>query len=590
MPYNKLLTYWLFRYGVAVLVVPTAAALRLWLLQELGTGSPYITFYPAVMIASLVGGISTGLLTTVLSVLIILLWSPTDQPFIQTHGDWLGMIAFVINCMMISALSEAMNRARRKAIKAQEQAEKANLAKSVFLANMSHELRTPLNAILGFSRLMKNAPDVSEEQAQSLAIILRSGEHLLNLINNMLDIAKIESGRVLIEETTVDLYNLLHEVQSLMYPKAVEKNISFIAENPVDLPRYVIADGGKLRQILLNLVGNALKFTFTGGIQLRVKLIERQSSERVQLRFEVQDTGVGICEQDKIRLFQPFVQLHEQNTTEIGTGLGLAICKQYVELMGGHINVESMVGEGSLFYFDLSVTACPISEETNHENPVHGRIIGLAEGQPRHRILIAEDQADNRLLLHRLLEPLDFELRDALNGQEAVEICQQWQPQLIFMDMRMPIMNGLAATKEIKASKMPIKIVALTAHALEDERLQILAAGCDDFIRKPFRNGEIFHSLEKLLAVRFRYAPQEDASDKSKEISRLDLTALTKLPTSLLMELREAAILLDTVQCLNIIQQIDRLDSVLGSTLYYMISNLQYKELLAILDKATTQI
>ncbi len=587
MSYHRLLTHWLFRYGVAVLLVPVAAALRLWLLQELGTGSPYITFYPAVMIASLIGGICTGLLTTALSVFTILLWSPVDLPFIQTHGDWLGMVAFIINCILISALSEAMNRAKLQAIKAMEQAEYANRAKSIFLANMSHELRTPLNVILGFSHLMKDEPDITEEQKKNLNIIIRSSVQLLNLINNILDIAKIESGRVLVEIDELDLHHLLHEIQSLMHAKALGKNLSFGVELPAGLPDCVMADGGKLRQILLNLTSNALKFTRYGGVQLRIKVIASKSLEQTHLRFEVQDTGIGISEQNRVRLFQPFVQLNEQALTETGTGLGLAICKQYVELMDGHIGVESKEGEGSIFYFELPVILCTPSKII-HSDPIHKRIIGLATEQPHYRILIAEDQADNRLLLHRLLEPLGFECRDAVNGQEAIEQCQQWQPQLIFMDIRMPVMNGLEATKQIKASKVPTKIVALTAHALEEERLQILAAGCDDFIRKPFHNSEIFNTLEKLLAVRFRYSQEENTLVNSKESCGLNPDDLIQLPRLLIAQLHEAAVLLDNGQCLSIIQQIDSIDSQLSQTLHCMIRNLQYKELLAILDDLIT--
>lgn len=584
MTTNTLFTQRLFRYSIAILIVPIAAILRYWLLYDMGTGAPYITFYPAVMIASLLGGINTGLLSTLLSVATILLWSPIDKAFIINHSDWLGMIAFIINCLLISILSEAMNRAKLKAIKAQELAEQANKAKSIFLANMSHELRTPLNAILGFSRLMKNTPDVTETQSQNLDIILRSGEHLLNLINNILDIAKIESGRVLIEEKPVDLHHILHEILSLMYAQALEKNLVFTTDIPPELPHCVITDSAKLRQVLLNLTGNALKFTAHGSVQLRVKYLETTAANTIKLRFEIQDTGLGISAADQPRLFQPFVQLSTQGITEIGTGLGLAICKQYIELMAGKIGVHSTLGEGSVFYFELTLKSCPLLAETTVVNPHHARIIGLADGK-HYRILIAEDQADNRLLLHRLLEPLGFELLDASNGKEAVDYCLQWRPQLIFMDIRMPMMNGLEATKLIKANNPAIKIVALTAHALEEECLQILTAGCDDFIRKPFQNDEIFHSLETLLAVRFRYEADNSVSHQSDADCTLVLADLTKIPAPLLNELRSAAILLDNNQCFTIIERIDALDNNLGSALYNMVKNLHYKKLLAILDK-----
>jgi Amt family ammonium transporter len=296
----------------------------------------------------------------------------------------------------------------------------------------------------------------------------------------------------------------------------------------------------------------------------------------------VQDTGVGISETDKAKLFQPFSQLNEANLSEIGTGLGLAICKQYLELMGGYIDVQSTLGKGALFYFELPVDLC--SMNLNVENPIHARVIGLAQGQIPPRILIAEDQADNRLLIHRLLEPLGFELRDAFNGQEAITLFEQWQPQLIFMDIRMPVLNGLEATKRIKALDKSVKIVALTAHALEEERLQILAAGCDDFIRKPFQNGEVFHALEALLGVRFRYSDRQENSNLHMQAHGLEKGMLVKIPKFLVIALREAVILLDERTCLSIIGQIRIVDELLANTLSCMIKNLQYKELIAILD------
>ena len=212
---------------------------------------------------------------------------------------------------------------------------------------MSHELRTPLNAVLGFSRLLKSGPDVTPRQQEALDIIVRSGEHLLNLINNVLDMAKIESGRVVLEESEVDLHQLLHEMQSLMGVGAAEKGLQFTLERAPDLPRFVAVDAGKLRQVLLNLVGNAIKYTDSGGVKLRARLASvRNGAEKAQVRFEVEDSGPGISQEDCQRIFSPFVQLGGQASAQAGTGLGLAICKQYVELMGGQIGVASEPGQG----------------------------------------------------------------------------------------------------------------------------------------------------------------------------------------------------------------------------------------------------
>jgi signal transduction histidine kinase/CheY-like chemotaxis protein len=427
---------------------------------------------------------------------------------------------------------------------AKEQAEKANRAKSVFLANMSHELRTPLNAVLGFSQLMKNAPDVTAAQRENLNIITRSGEHLLNLINNVLDISKIESGRVELEASHLDLYQLLQEMKSLMGMRAQEKALDFTLEQSPELPRHIAVDGGKLRQVLLNLIGNAINYTTNGAVILRAMAVEveKKGSDHVRVRFEVEDTGPGIREEDRERIFSPFVQLGDRTPTEAGTGLGLAISKQYVELMGGRINVAGEPGKGSIFHFDVPVTV--LAAEATPAQPRRGRVIGLAEGQPHYRLLIAEDQAENRLLLRKLLEPLGFDLREAVDGHEAVGLFEEWRPHLIWMDIRMPVMDGLAATRRIKATDAgrQTRIVAVTAHALEEEQREILAAGCDDFIRKPYHEVEILDALTKHLGVRFVC---EDETPPADAALPLDAADLAELPAELLNELEQALVRID---------------------------------------------
>ncbi len=348
-------------------------------------------------------------------------------------------------------LEDMVRHRTEQLAEAKARAEAANRAKSSFLANMSHELRTPLNAVLGFSRLLKNDPDVTPPQQETLDIIVRSGEHLLNLINNVLDMAKIESGQVALKESEVDLHRLLHEMQSLMGVGAVEKGLRFALEHDPDLPRFVAVDAGKLRQVLLNLLGNAIKYTDSGGVKLRARLASIHGSEKANVRFEVEDSGPGISQEDCQRIFFPFVQLGDQAPAQAGTGLGLAICKQYVELMGGQIGVTSQPGKGSVFYFEIPVSILPSVAERDELK--HRRILGLAEGQPRHRLLIVEDQPENRLLLRRLLAPLGFELREAANGQEAVALFEQWHPDLIWMDIRMPVMDGLEAVRRIRATQ-----------------------------------------------------------------------------------------------------------------------------------------
>jgi len=487
-------------------------------------------------------------------------------------------------------LEEMVRKRTEQLAEAKARAEAANREKSRFLANMSHELRTPLNAVLGFSRLLKSDRDVKPRQQETLDIIVRSGEHLLNLINNVLDMAKIESGRIVLEQSEVDLHQLLHELQSLMGVTAVEKGLRFALELDPDLPHFIAVDAGKLRQVLLNLLGNAIKYTESGGVRLTARLARMQGSERAEIRFEVEDSGPGIAQEDRQRIFAPFVQLGGPVPAQTGTGLGLAICKQYVELMGGKIGVASPPGKGSVFHFTIPVRVLPSVAEPRELR--RGRMLGLAEGQPSYRLLIVEDQPENRLLLQRLLEPLGFELREAANGREAVTVFEQWHPHLIWMDIRMPVMDGLEATRRIRATKAAddTKVIALTAHALEEERGPIMAAGCDDLVRKPFREQELYDALARHLRLKFIYEKPPDAQS-SQEAP--DLTVhpeqLDALPAPLLQELRQAVLELDTARAQSLIAQVTERDAPLGRALNTLATQLDYKRLLKLLEKEHSQ-
>jgi CheY-like chemotaxis protein len=390
----------------------------------------------------------------------------------------------------------------------------------------------------------------------------------------VLDISKIESGRVELEASHLDLYQLIQETKSLMATRAHEKGLDFMLEQSPDLPRHISIDGGKLRQVLINLIGNAVKYTTSGVVILRATAAPKEPSGRVRVRFEVEDTGLGIRKEERERIFLPFVQVGDRAPTEAGTGLGLAISKQYVELMGGRIGVAGELGKGAIFHFEIPVAVLP--SEAIVAAPRRGRVVGVADGQPRRRLLIAEDQPDNRLLLRKLLEPLGFELREAANGQEAVAIFARWRPHLIWMDIRMPVMDGLEATRRIRASELRahrskektegqgvkeekapelsvishqpsarpehVPIVAVTAHALKEERRQILAAGCDDFIRKPYQYIDILDALTRNLDVRFVQEEEAPATDVAPP---LDAAALADLPAALLNELEQALVRID---------------------------------------------
>jgi len=367
---------------------------------------------------------------------------------------------------------------------------------------------------------------------------------------------------------------------------AVEKGLRFALERDPDLPRFIAVDAGKLRQVLLNLLGNAIKYTDSGGVKLRARLASIHGSEKAKVRFEVEDSGPGISQEDCERIFFPFVQLGDRVPTQAGTGLGLAICKQYVELMGGQIGVTSKPGKGSVFYFEIPVRVLPsVAERDELKNP---RILGLAEGQPRYRLLIVEDQPENRLLLRRLLEPLGFEFREAANGQEAVALFEQWHPDLIWMDIRMPVMDGLEAVRRIRATQAgaDTKIIALTAHALQEEKEPIMAAGCDDLVRKPIREQELFGALARQLRLKFIYekAPPQESTPESPELA-VRPEQLDALPAELVRDLRQAVIELDTARTQALIQQVTERDASLGRALNTLATQLGYKRLLKLLKK-----
>jgi signal transduction histidine kinase/CHASE1-domain containing sensor protein/AmiR/NasT family two-component response regulator len=472
------------------------------------------------------------------------------------------------NILLVRAITE-QKRGAAALIAAKEQAEAANRAKSSFLANMSHEIRTPLNAILGFAQVLGRDPQLNQTQRDRLTTIRRSGEHLLTLINDILDMAKIEAGRLTIQIAPFDLYRLLAETEEIFRSRAHDQGIALSVES-AGLPRMVEGDRLHLRQVLINLIGNAIKFTTAGTVTLRV---ERATG--ADLRFSVLDTGMGIAPEEMTRLFEPFNQTASGRQVQEGTGLGLALCHQYVRLMGGELTVDSTPGRGSCFSFTI-----PLRETQTQElaaPPSETPVVGLAPGQPVCRVLIVDDRADNRAPIRALLETLNpqpavLEVREAADGQEAVAVWEDWQPQVVFMDMRMPVMSGEEATRRIKAlmaarpAAVQSLIVALTASAFDEHRARFLACGCDEFARKPFVAEELFAILERRAGLRFvRATPLPESSTPLSP----DAVAshLANCPTDWRAALKAAVELGDFGRITDLVEQLGDRDPALRNTL-----------------------
>lgn len=457
---------------------------------------------------------------------------------------------------------------------AKRRAEEASRAKSLFLANMSHEIRTPMNAILGFSQLLGRDPLLTKRQRQDVEAINRAGEQLLGLINDVLDISKIEAGKISLNPAVFSLWDLLADVEAIFRSKAEAKGLELLIEKDPGLPEFVVADTGKLRQVLNNVLGNAIKFTGSGHVRMRIGMREAERG-KIGLIVEVEDTGPGISKEDIAHLFMPFEQASAGSRLG-GTGLGLAISRQLVEMMGGNISVESEVGKGSCFRIDLEIETA--KREIGKKEKKGRRVIGIAPSSGQVRALVVDDNKANRTLLKAILKSRGIEVAEAADGLEALRVFKEFSPHVIFMDMRMPTMDGYEAIRRIRKldKDKEISIIAVTASVIDDAADRARAAGADEYVAKPYREHDIFEAMGRTLGLQYIYE-EEQREDAIEEAPMKGMPE--EIPEGLISAMIDALEIGDIIRLRKLGEEVEKITPEVGQKMRRLIDNYNYDAL-----------